>query len=124
MPLPDLGLAFQIVDDILDYIGTEAEVGKPVGADLAQGTITLPALKLMERYPDDNPIQQLANKEDLPRNIRLAIEMVRNSTIIDECYQEASEYAHRAVCDLGGLPSRPAHEALHFLAEYILRRDK
>ena len=46
-----LGMAFQIVDDILDFQGTESEVGKPVGADLAQGVLTLPALLLQERYP-------------------------------------------------------------------------
>ena len=118
----NLGIAFQIVDDILDYIGTEAEVGKPVGADLAQGTITLPAMKLMEHYPGDNPIEKLAGKQDVDTNIKTAIEMVRNSTIIDECYQEASEYAHRATCDLKKLPDKSARKALHFLAEYMLRR--
>jgi octaprenyl-diphosphate synthase len=118
----NLGIAFQIVDDILDYIGTEAEVGKPVGADLAQGTITLPAMKLMERYPGNNPIERLANKEEVEPNIQAAIEMVRNSTIIDECYLEAAEYARRATCDLKKLPEKPAREALYFLAEYVLRR--
>jgi geranylgeranyl pyrophosphate synthase len=120
----NLGIAFQIVDDILDYIGTEAEVGKPVGADLRQGTITLPAMKLMERYPDDNPIEKIARQEDIEGNIRRAIEMVRGSTIIDECYQEASEYASRATSDLDKLPDRPAREALYLLADYMLRRKK
>ena len=50
----NLGMAFQIVDDILDFEGTEEEIGKPVGNDLLQGTLTLPTLLLMERYPDDN----------------------------------------------------------------------
>jgi octaprenyl-diphosphate synthase len=118
----NLGIAFQIVDDILDYIGTEAEVGKPVGADLEQGTITLPAMKIMERYPGNNPIELIAAKTDVSENVRRAIDLVRNSTIIDECYEEAASYARRATCDLHKLPEKPAREALYFLAEYVLRR--
>jgi geranylgeranyl pyrophosphate synthase len=120
----NLGIAFQIVDDILDYIGTEAEVGKPVGADLAQGTITLPAMKLLQRFPGNNPIEKLAKKEDVKLNVQRAIEMVRHSSIIDECYRDAAEYARRATCDLNQLPVKPAREALYFLAEYILRRKE
>ena len=55
----NLGMAFQIVDDILDFQGTEEEIGKPVGSDLRQGTLTLPTILLMERYPDDNPVEKL-----------------------------------------------------------------
>lgn len=118
----NLGIAFQIVDDILDYIGTETEVGKPVGADLRQGTVTLPAMKIMERCPNNNPIEKIVAHEDIEANIKGAIEMVRNSNIIDECYQEAAEYTRRATADLAKLPARPAREALYFLAEYVLRR--
>ena len=120
----NLGIAFQIVDDILDYIGTEAEVGKPVGADLAQGTMTMPAMKIMERYPRDNPIEKIAAHEDMEANIQRAIEIVRNSNIIDECYQEATIYTNRATAGLSKLPDNPAREALYFLAEYVLRRKK
>ncbi len=44
-----LGIAFQIVDDVLDFVSTEKELGKPVGSDLAQGTLTLPSILLMQR---------------------------------------------------------------------------
>ena len=120
----NLGIAFQVVDDILDYIGTEAEVGKPVGADLRQGTITLPAMKLIERYPQDNPVEKIARRKDVESNIQRAIELVRSDSIIDECYQEAATYAGRATCDLNALPDVPARQALYFLADYVLRRKK
>ena len=88
----NLGIAFQIVDDILDFIGTEEEVGKPVGSDLAQGTLTLPAILLLEHYPEDNPVKRLFHNEDRQKNIELAIELVRNPSIIEECYGVASDY--------------------------------
>ena len=79
----NLGIAFQIVDDILDFTSTEAVMGKPVGSDLNQGTITLPSLLLIERYPDDNPVKRLFETRD-KKNIAQAIEMVLNSSIIEE----------------------------------------
>ena len=118
----NLGIAFQIVDDILDYTGTESSIGKPVGADLGQGTFTLPSLKLMERYPGQNPIELIARKEDIQQNVKRAIEMVRESTIIDECYQEAAAYARKSTCNLRLLPEKPERDALYFLADYVLKR--
>ena len=118
----NLGIAFQIVDDILDFIGTEEELGKPTGSDLAQGTLTLPAMLLLERYPEDNPVKRLFNNRDDKQNIKLAIESVRNSSIVDECYKVASDYCARACQNFDLLPASASRQALVELAEYVTKR--
>ncbi len=120
----NLGIAFQIVDDILDFVSTEAELGKPVGSDLAQGTLTLPSILLMQRYPEDNPVKRLFQGEDKEKNIKLAIEIVTGSTIIKECYQVASDYGARTRQNLKRLPDTPSRRALAQIADYIIQRKK
>ena len=120
----NLGIAFQIVDDILDFAGTEEEVGKPVGSDLAQGTLTLPAILLLERYPEDNPVKKLFHNEDEQKNIELAIELVRNSSIVEECYRVASDYCARACRNLNLLPDSESCQALIQLADYVSKRRR
>lgn len=119
----NLGTAFQIVDDILDFTSSEAVMGKPVGSDLTQGTLTLPAIMLTERYPDDNPVQRYfdgGGKE----NVDLAIEMVLSSPIIEECYKTASEYRDRACRNLNALPDREERQRLRDLADYIVKQGR
>jgi len=118
----NLGIAFQIVDDILDFIGTEKKLGKPIGSDLAQGTLTLPAMLLLERYPEDNPIKRLFEHKDEQKNLELAIELIHNSSIVQECYGVASEYCAKARHNLNLLPENTSHQALTQLVDYIINR--
>ena len=120
----NLGIAFQIVDDILDFISTEEELGKPIGSDLAQGTLTLPSMILLERYPEDNPVKRLFQNRDKQENIKQAIELVRNSSIIEECYAVASEYCARACRNLNLLPENASRQALIELANYVVNRKR
>lgn len=120
----DLGLAFQIVDDILDYTGTEEELGKPAGSDLAQGTLTLPALLLIERYPQDNPVKRLFQNRTETENIQKAIEQVRSSSIVDDCYQIAKNYRDNACRLLEELPQNTSRQALIELADFVVKRKK
>jgi len=120
----NLGISFQIVDDILDFISTEEELGKPIGSDLAQGTLTLPSMILLERYPEDNPVKRLFQNRDKQENIKQAIELVRNSSIIEECYAVASEYRARACRNLNLLPENASRQALIELANYVVNRKR
>jgi len=120
----NLGIAFQIVDDILDFTGTEDELGKPVGSDLAQGTLTLPSILLLEHYPEDNPVKQLFENRDEQDNIKLAMDLVRNSSIIQECYQVAADYCAKAYRNLKQLPDNSSRQSLIELADYIIHRKK
>jgi geranylgeranyl pyrophosphate synthase len=119
----NLGTAFQIVDDILDFTSTEADLGKPVGSDLIQGTVTLPTIMLTERYPDENPAKRLFETRDR-KNVGQAIDMVLNSSIIDDCYKVASEYRDKACQNLDKCPEPVTRQALLSLADYVVNQGK
>ena len=123
----DLGIAFQIVDDILDFISTEEELGKPVGSDLAQGTLTLPAMLLLESCPTDNPVKELfthrdMSPEDKQARIKDAIAMVLASPVIEECYKVASDYCGKARRQLELLPDGPNRQTLAGIADFVVNR--
>jgi heptaprenyl diphosphate synthase/octaprenyl-diphosphate synthase len=118
----NLGMAFQIVDDILDFQGTEEEIGKPVGNDLLQGTITLPSILLIERYPDDNPIKKLFENVENDGSLKRAIEMIQNSDIISESYSVAADLCHKATQALEPLPESSYKHSLMDLSAYVMER--
>jgi geranylgeranyl pyrophosphate synthase len=117
----NLGIAFQIVDDILDFVATEAELGKPAGSDLSQGTFTLPAMMLNERYPENNVIKTLFETRDKDC-IKLAIEQIRSSSIVDDCYKIACEYCGQACKKINGFPDNIYRQALVDLADFVVQR--
>jgi len=120
----NLGIAFQIVDDILDFTGTEEELGKPAGSDLAQGTLTLPAMLLSEYYPEDNLIKRFFEDRGNLENKKRVVDLIRNSPIVQECYDIANSYCAKACLNLNLLPDNGSRQGLMDLVDYIVRRKK
>lgn len=119
----NVGMAFQVVDDILDFAGDEEQMGKPIGSDLMQGTLTLPSLLLMERHPKDNPIKKaFRTKKPKPEHVAEAVYMVLNSDILNEVYNVARDFRDRALASLRSLPDNEARSSLEDIAEYVLER--
>lgn len=120
-----IGMAFQIVDDVLDFIGEQSTVGKPVASDLRQGLITLPTLNYFESHPDDPDIELILNENhyDEARLSRL-VDAIRDSEAIRDALVEAQQFIDRALEALLCLPATIERQALEDLAEYILRRRR
>jgi octaprenyl-diphosphate synthase len=118
----NLGMAFQIADDILDFQGTEAELGKPVGNDLLQGTLTLPALLFAQRHPDEPVIQRLRNGGTDLEDLGKVVEMVRNSPVIAETLTVADRYRGKALDSLKHLEANRSRSSLEELINYITAR--
>jgi octaprenyl-diphosphate synthase len=118
----NLGMAFQIIDDILDFTGDEREMGKPVGSDLMRGTLTLPALLLIKQRPGDNPVRALFEKHGSDGYLREAIDMVRKSEVLDEAYAMARGFGDAAREALGKLQPKRERDALEEIATYVLER--
>ena len=118
----NLGMAFQIVDDILDFNGAQEEVGKPVGSDLSRGIVTLPAMLAARRDPDRNPIADLFGNPDDAERLRRSVEMVQDPSVIDEAYSVARDLCDKASQSLDPLPRVPAHASLEALVDYVMSR--
>lgn len=120
----NLGMAFQIVDDLLDFTGNEAQMGKPVGSDLMQGTLTLPSLLLMEASPRDNPIKRLfQSRRGSKLRLEVAVRAVLESGAIARSREVADGYGKQALAALNRLPPNETTHTLIELVDYVLERD-
>lgn len=120
----EIGMAFQIVDDVLDFTGEQATVGKPVASDLRQGLITLPALYYIEANPTDADVTWLISGNFMSdeRMDRL-VSAIRQSGAIEKSLDEARRYVDCALESLQKQPSSEQRLALESLSNYVVRRD-
>ena len=120
----EVGMAFQIVDDILDFTSDETHLGKPVGSDLRQGLFTLPVLCYLESSPADRDLNALLNgRAGDPETVERVVQAVRDSGAVEAALEEAQAYVRRAQGALASMPDNPYRRALSDLAEYSIRRD-
>jgi heptaprenyl diphosphate synthase len=118
-----LGMSFQIADDVLDYLATEAEVGKPVGNDLKQGTVTLPLMLARQDPAVDGRLDAVLAKSVLDDgDYAEVVRIVRDSRGIEESYAHAKTFGDRARAELATFPPSACRDALESLTHYVVRR--
>ncbi|MBW1739209.1 MAG: polyprenyl synthetase family protein [Deltaproteobacteria bacterium] len=121
----NMGIAFQLMDDLLDYTSSKEVFGKPVGKDLKEGKITLPliytllSLEESERKRLESLLKSQRAAEEDYRNL---IEIVRSNGALDQIRDEAQTYVNKAAGYLSSFPDSPAKESLLELNQYIIKR--
>jgi octaprenyl-diphosphate synthase len=123
----DLGTAFQIVDDVLDYMADASALGKPLGGDLREGKVTLPVILLLQKRPDVAPIIQsvIAEGEVQPETWRMIQDLLRHEGAVDAAFERAVGFASRAKQHmLDAFPPSTEREGLIALADYVVSRDR
>lgn len=118
-----LGLAFQIVDDVLDITGDEHMLGKPVGSDLRQGVLTLPMIYLRDELPASILEAAFAENGERDAAIGKISIIARTSTAIARCYDEARDHVDDAVRELDDVPDGELRAFLVALAYSVVDRS-
>ena len=120
-----LGMAFQIVDDILDFVGDEDVVGKPIGGDLRQGTVTLPLLLFLGEHPQKDLLRSIFEQQDgREEKIRALVDMVRSSPAIAAAREEAQRFTGESKQAIKDLSPNPYKQVMLDLADFLLERRR
>jgi geranylgeranyl pyrophosphate synthase len=118
-----IGMAFQIIDDVLDFTGNSSSVGKPVANDLRQGLITLPALYYQEINPEDPNLLRILNGKNIgDDDLNELVSEIQISGAIERSIEQANIFINQAQTALKALPQTPEHEALESLSKYVVDR--
>jgi geranylgeranyl pyrophosphate synthase len=118
-----IGIAFQIVDDILDFTSNQAQLGKPVGSDLREGIFTLPVLLFAERYPNDPDLELILESQDGSHPaIENLIIAIQSSAVTNQALDEAKDLISLGQQALLDMPYSPYTEALSSLGNHIVER--
>ncbi len=122
----NLGYAFQLIDDVLDYRADPGELGKPVGGDLKEGKVTLPAIRVFENGSTQHAKELrslLISGDASPEGFARAKEIIDAAKGLDYTVDLADEYRGRAIDCLANFPSSPTKDTLQMLAEFIVARS-
>ncbi len=118
-----LGMAFQMADDVLDYVATEEQVGKPTGADLKQGTVTLPLMYALEDPEVGSQLRAVLAREKLEdADFAEVVSLVRGSTGVERSERRAHEFADRARAELSVFPPSTTRSTMESLCDYVVER--
>jgi geranylgeranyl pyrophosphate synthase len=119
----DVGVAFQIVDDVLDFTGDEGTLGKPSGNDLRQGTITLPLIYALKATASPRLRAIIEQSDPDDTEVEAAIAEVLAAGGTDAAMDEARRYITQAIGHLSGFPASPAQRTLIDLAQFVVNRE-
>ncbi len=119
-----LGMGFQIVDDVLDFQGSEEVLGKPVGSDLREGIVTLPTLFFLRQHPEDERVAAVVANGGDDRLVREVVAAIVESGAVDRALARAREFIVGSQAALATLPQGEPRSILHALADYTLDRQK
>lgn len=122
----NMGIAFQLMDDLLDYTSSKEVFGKPVGKDLREGKITLPLIYTLVQLEDNERvrIESLFKEQQHPgeADYQVLIERVRKNGVLDRIRDEAQIYVNKAADSLSPFPDSPAKQGLLKLNQYVVER--
>ncbi len=119
-----LGMAFQVIDDILDFRGDEEHLGKPVANDLRQGIATLPVMLFDEQEPNHPTILKAVRREPVSdEEIREIVERIQGSGCVEASLEEARRFTSQAQEALERLPDNPYQQAMYGIADYTVNRN-
>lgn len=119
----NIGIAFQIVDDILDFTADQKQLGKPVASDLRRGLITLPTLLYLASISDDGTLAKALDQNKFEGiDIDEIINGIRSSGATSQALAQAQEFITAAEDTLEKMPPSQEREALFELSKYIINR--
>lgn len=117
-----LGRAFQIADDVLDFVGDSTTVGKPVGSDLQQGLVTLPAILYLEQHPEDDRLPTFLRAPGRLELLHAFIADLRTSQAIEAAMAIAEHHIEKALEMLSAFPPSPYRDAMEEIARFAIHR--